>query len=100
MLYLCKKAFFGKIPFPAIHLDSGHDFSETYQFREKLVKEWNINLIIGRVKHEKDEISGTALVIKISNGISKHNPPKFFITFQILKKPPMFECTLCSIGPS
>lgn len=59
LLYLCKKAFFGKIPFPAIHLDSGHDFPETYQFREKMVKEWAINLIIGKVKHEEDEISGT-----------------------------------------
>jgi len=59
MLYLCKRAFFGKIPFPAIHLDSGHDFLETYQFRDKIVKEWGVNLIIGKVKHEVDEISRT-----------------------------------------
>lgn len=59
MLYLCKKAFLGKIPFPAIHLDSGHDFPETYQFRDKIVKEWGINLIIAPVKHEADVISGT-----------------------------------------
>ncbi|MCD6284135.1 sulfate adenylyltransferase subunit CysD [bacterium] len=59
MLYLCKRAFFGKLPFPAIHLDSGHDFPESYQFRDKIVKEWGVNLIIGKVKHEKDGISGT-----------------------------------------
>jgi sulfate adenylyltransferase subunit 2 len=59
MLYLCKRAFFGRLPFPAIHLDSGHDFPETYQFRNKLVKEWGINLIVGKVKHEADKISGT-----------------------------------------
>jgi len=59
MLYLCKRAFFGKLPFPAINLDSGHDFPETYDFREKLTKEWGINLIIGKVKHEADQISGT-----------------------------------------
>lgn len=59
MLYLCKRAFFGKLPFPAINLDSGHDFPETYDFREKLTKEWGINLIIGKVKHETDYISGT-----------------------------------------
>ena len=59
MLYLCKRAFFGKLPFPTINLDSGHDFQETYNFRDKLVKEWGINLIIGKVKHEADRISGT-----------------------------------------
>lgn len=59
MLYLCKQAFFGKLPFSAIHLDSGHDFPETYEFREKLVREWGINLIIGKVNHEADKISGT-----------------------------------------
>lgn len=59
MLYLCKRAFFGKLPFPAINLDSGHDFPETYQFRDRLVKEWGMNLMIGRVKPEADSISGT-----------------------------------------
>lgn len=59
MLHLCKRAFFGKLPFPAIHLDSGHDFPETYEFREKLTKDWGVNLIIGKVKHEADKISGT-----------------------------------------
>jgi len=59
MLYLCKRAFFGKVPFPAINLDSGHDFPETYAFRDRIVKEWGINLISGKVKHEADKISGT-----------------------------------------
>lgn len=59
MLYLCKRAFFGQLPFPAIHLDSGHDFPETYQFRDDIVKAWGINLIVGKVKHEADKISGT-----------------------------------------
>lgn len=59
MLALCKRAFFGRVPFPAINLDSGHDFKETTEFREKLAKEWNLDLIVGRVKHEVDKISGT-----------------------------------------
>ena len=65
MLYLCKRAFFGKLPFPAIHLDSGHDFPETYDFRDKIVKEWGVNLIIGKAEHTADKISG------ITEGLNK-----------------------------
>jgi len=71
MLYLCKRAFFGKLPFPAIHFDSGHDFPETYQFRDKIVKEWGVNLIIGKVKHEKDGISGTTEGLNKAEALKK-----------------------------
>lgn len=47
LLYLCKKAFFGKIPFPVIHIDTTFKFPEMYNFRDKLVNEWDLNLIIG-----------------------------------------------------
>ena len=40
MLWLCQKAFFGKIPFPVIHIDTGHKFKEMYQFRDKVAQEW------------------------------------------------------------
>ena len=45
MIWLAKKAFFGKIPFPLIHCDTGLEFDEVYDFRDKYVKEWDINLI-------------------------------------------------------
>ena len=48
VLHLCRKAFFGKIPFPVIHIDTGRKFREMYEFRDKLAKEWNLNLIIAR----------------------------------------------------
>jgi len=59
VLYLCKRAFFGRVPFPVVNLDSGHDFEESYSFREKIKKEWNLNLIVEKVEHKADEISGT-----------------------------------------
>jgi len=31
-LQLCKKAFFGKIPFPVIHIDTSYKFPEIYEF--------------------------------------------------------------------
>ncbi len=46
VLWLCKKAFFGEIPFPVIHLDTTRKFKEIYEFRDRIAKEWNLNLII------------------------------------------------------
>lgn len=70
-LYLCKKSFFGKIPFPAINIDSGHDFKESYDFRDKLVKEWGINLLIAKAKHKKDVISGTTEGLNKAEALKK-----------------------------
>jgi len=38
ILYLIRKAFLGKVPFPVIHIDNGIDFPESYKFRDELVK--------------------------------------------------------------
>ena len=46
LAHLCKKAFFGHIPFPLLHLDTGEEFAEVYQFRDEKVKEWNLPLRI------------------------------------------------------
>jgi len=48
MLALIKEAFFGKVPFPVVHLDTGYKFPEIYEFRDRLAKEWELNLIIGK----------------------------------------------------
>lgn len=45
LLHLCKKAFFGKIPFPIVYLNTGYHFKETLSFKVKLTKKWNLNLI-------------------------------------------------------
>lgn len=48
LMWLCRKAFFGKIPFPALHIDTSYKFKEIYEFRDKWSKEWNFKLLIGR----------------------------------------------------
>jgi sulfate adenylyltransferase subunit 2 len=45
MIWLAKKAFFGHVPFPVMHLDTGLEFDETYAFRERYVREWGLELI-------------------------------------------------------
>ena len=47
-VWLCRKAFFGKVPFPVIHIDTGCKFPEIYEFRDRIAKEWDLDLIVAR----------------------------------------------------
>ncbi len=48
LLWLVRKAFLGKIPFPVVHIDTTHKFQEIYDFRDKYAKEWGLNLITAK----------------------------------------------------
>jgi sulfate adenylyltransferase subunit 2 len=48
LVWLARKAFYGKLPFPVIHIDTGHKFPEMYEFRTKWVDKWGLNLIVGK----------------------------------------------------
>lgn len=45
LIHLIRKAFFGRVPFPLIHCDTELEFDEVYTFRDRYVKEWEINFI-------------------------------------------------------
>lgn len=54
--HLARKAFFpAKIPFPLVHIDTGHNFPETIEFRDKFISEIDANLIVGSVQQSIDE---------------------------------------------
>ena len=44
MIWLARKAFFGRVPFPALHVDTGKKFPEMYAFRDRFGKEWDLDL--------------------------------------------------------
>ncbi len=44
MIWLARKAFFGRVPFPALHVDTGKKFPEMYAFRDHFGKEWELDL--------------------------------------------------------
>jgi len=44
MIWLARKAFFGRVPFPAMHVDTGKKFPEMYAFRDYYGKEWELDL--------------------------------------------------------
>ena len=48
LLWVIRKAFFGEIPFPVVHIDTTFKFREIYTFRDKYVREWGLNLIVSR----------------------------------------------------
>ena len=47
MIWLARKAFFGHVPFPVIHVDTGKKFPEMYAFRDRYAKEWGLNFMRG-----------------------------------------------------
>ena len=54
--HLAKKAFYpAKIPFPLMHVDTGHNFPETIEFRDNIIKELGAQLIVGSVQESIDE---------------------------------------------
>jgi sulfate adenylyltransferase subunit 2 len=54
--HLARKAFWpAKIPFPLVHIDTGHNFPETMAFRDNLVKELGARLVVGSVQKSIDD---------------------------------------------
>jgi sulfate adenylyltransferase subunit 2 len=53
--HLAQKAFFpAKIPFALMHVDTGHNFPETIQFRDDLIQQLGVQLIVGSVQDSID----------------------------------------------
>ena len=56
MFHLAVKAFYpAKIPFPMLHVDTGHNFQETLDYRDRLMKETGTRLIVASVQESIDK---------------------------------------------
>ena len=56
MYHLARKAFYpAKVPFPLMHIDTGHNFQETLDFRDWLVAETGVPLIVKYVQDSIDK---------------------------------------------
>ena len=59
MVHLAHKAFYpAKIPFPFLHVDTGHNFPEALEFRDSLIESYGVRLDVGLVQDSIDR--GTA----------------------------------------
>ncbi|MBP6670413.1 MAG: sulfate adenylyltransferase subunit 2 [Gemmatimonadales bacterium] len=48
LLWLARKAFYGHVPFPLVHIDTAFKIPEMIAYRDRLAAEWNLNLIYGQ----------------------------------------------------
>ncbi|MBL7843292.1 MAG: sulfate adenylyltransferase subunit CysD [Cyclobacteriaceae bacterium] len=56
LAYLSRKAFYpARIPFPLVHIDTGHNFPETMEYRDWLINELGVQLVVGSVQESIDK---------------------------------------------
>src|SRR5499433_860483 len=48
LLWLARKAFFGHVPFPLVHVDTTFKIASMIEYRDRLVKDWKLELVVGR----------------------------------------------------
>lgn len=48
LLWLARKAFFGHVPFPLVHIDTAYKIPEMIQYRDRLALEWGLTMIYGQ----------------------------------------------------
>ena len=61
LLWLVRKAFYGRIPFPVIHIDTGYQIPAMIEWRDRYTKDWGLDLIISQNKEA------------LANGMSNKN---------------------------
>lgn len=57
LLWLARKAFFGHVPIPLVHIDTDYKIKEMIEYRDNFAKEWKLDMIYGQNKQalaEKD----------------------------------------------
>src|SRR5216683_2787573 len=84
MIWLARKAFFGHVPFPAMHVDTGKKFPEMYAFRDRYANEWGLDLIAG-IRRDEEATRAKERVFS-PRGLEGHwdvrdQPPEFWDHF-------------------
>lgn len=54
MLWLARKAFFGHVPFPLVHVDTNYKIAEMIEYRDRLAKEFKLDMIYGENREALD----------------------------------------------
>lgn len=50
MLWLARKAFFGHVPFPLIHIDTSYKIPSMIAYRDQLARDWKLDMVVGQNK--------------------------------------------------
>lgn len=54
LLWLARKAFGGHVPFPLVHIDTSYKIPEMIQYRDRLTKEWHLDMVYGENREALD----------------------------------------------
>jgi sulfate adenylyltransferase subunit 2 len=54
LLWLARKAFFGHVPLPLVHIDTSYKIPEMIAYRDRLALEWRLNMVVGRNQEALD----------------------------------------------
>jgi sulfate adenylyltransferase subunit 2 len=54
LLWLARKAFFGHVPIPLVHIDTHYKIPEMIEYRDRIALEWNLNMIYGENREALD----------------------------------------------
>lgn len=55
MLWLARKAFFGHVPLPLVHIDTAFKIPEMIRYRDQLARQWGLNMVVGQNKEALDK---------------------------------------------
>lgn len=92
LAHLASKAFrHGKIPFTFVHIDTGHNFPEVLHFRDKLVNQLEVDLVVRQVE-------GTIQTRKLTEPKGKFPSRNWLQTFTLLDTIEEFEFDACIGG--
>ena len=50
LLWLARKAFFGHVPFPLLHVDTSFKIPAMIEYRDRVAREWSLKLVVGQNK--------------------------------------------------
>ncbi len=48
LLWLARKAFFGHVPIPLLHIDTSYKIPAMIEYRDRIARDWKLNMIVGR----------------------------------------------------
>ncbi len=55
LLWLARKAFFGHVPFPLVHIDTHYKIPEMIEYRDRLAREWKLTMVVGENRDALDD---------------------------------------------
>jgi len=55
LLWLARKAFFGHVPFPLVHIDTHYKIPEMIEYRDRLAREWKLTMVVGENRAALDD---------------------------------------------